>query len=514
MTFIDPKEVITSSRNLDILSRLDGNFQCYAKWFLALSETPHGPLNPFPLSNQVCSWLTRLSIRHEQDKVGNICAHIDAHVLPRSSPVVALQAHLDMIHLGEFNCTGGVDITLDGLRLVAERSTLGADDCFGVALMLEIVERQHEFPHGPLELIMTTDEEIGLYGCRELPRRDGTTDTPIPIFKFKYFVNLDSLTGDRVYVGACGAVRFDVTLKVPFCTSHRGAIEIDLSGLEGGHSGCCIGLNRMNAIRVVARLLQFVVGAGIDFEIAAFAGGELINSIAKSCRATITVDSNWAGEVIEILDSKSKEIFAEYQRGDPNPELIITSSQAASERRCLSVADSKTFLSFVLVLPQGPLRYSPVPAFSGVVDTSANLAILKIVDAGVELVSCCRILEMSKMEEIETIVKSACQLTGWPVAVHKRTIIGFPWSPEPDAALARLMIESYQEVHGVTLGLGLLQCTIETSAFRSLGYEGEMIACCPTIALAHKIGEYLDLDEALRWQDAIHRLLGKLTDRP
>jgi dipeptidase D len=273
---MDAGSLLALAHNRGILAQLPPHIQSFAKWFLALTEIPHGPHNPFPLSNQVCAWCRSLSVPFEQDRHGNVCAHVPAHGLPADAPVVAVQAHLDMVHVGAFTPAGAVAVSLEGTVLAAAESTLGADDGFGVALMLDILESHRTFAHGPLELIFTSDEEAGLYGARKLPARDGSVDSPIPVFRFRYFINCDALSGDRVYIGCNGASKHLFTLPVVKNavenSDRKSGVEIRVGGLKGGHSGCCIHLNRMSAIKVLVRALLFVINGGIEIELSAFSG--------------------------------------------------------------------------------------------------------------------------------------------------------------------------------------------------------------------------------------------------
>jgi dipeptidase D len=498
------------------LKQLPSRFHSFAKWFLALTEIPHGPFNPFPLSNQICAWCRSLSIPYEQDTYGNICARIPSHDLPATAPIVAIQAHFDMVHIGEFNNSDGINVSLDKTVLFAERSTLGADDGFGVALMLELLERHNELSHGPLELIFTADEEPGLYGVQKLPARDGSVDSPISIFNFRYLINCDSLCGDRVYVGCSGAnqyfFRLEATQIIPENPEQKSSMDIHLSGLKGGHSGCCIHLNRMCATKVLARLLKCLISSGIEFELAHFSGGELINVISRRSHAVVVIESSKVDSAVNVLRHKSTEIFAEYESEDAEPVFeIAIKNEIENDRKILSFHDSQKFINLLVVLPHGCMRFSPFDVFHGDVDTSVNLAIVKCDENGVEVWVSIRGVVSVKVVEMEMMVKAAFKMCGLPFACEERCI-AIPWVPNVESRLAAMMVESYERVNGVKKGIGLLPSTIETSAFVKLGYEEEMVAICPSVPLAHRIGEFVDLEECLAWRDAAFDLLARLVD--
>ena len=55
---------------------------------------------------------------------------------------------------------GRIALIREGNWLTADGTTLGADDGIGVAAMMALAE-EDSLPHGPLELLMTVNEEIG-----------------------------------------------------------------------------------------------------------------------------------------------------------------------------------------------------------------------------------------------------------------------------------------------------------------------------------------------------------------
>jgi hypothetical protein len=55
---------------------------------------------------------------------------------------------------------GRIGLERDGDWLTADGTTLGADDGIGVAAMMALAEDESS-PHGPLELLMTVNEEVG-----------------------------------------------------------------------------------------------------------------------------------------------------------------------------------------------------------------------------------------------------------------------------------------------------------------------------------------------------------------
>jgi dipeptidase D len=322
---MDVASLISLPRNLEILSRLPDDLKCFGKWFLAISEIPHPTFHCELLSATIASWLRSLNVPFERDTFGNICAPIQSNSLPDTAPVTALQSHIDMVAIGEFLPNGAVEVSLQDGFLVAEKSTLGADDAVGVALMLEIIEHRTEYVHGPMEFIFTVDEEQGLFGMMKLPRRDATSSAISP-FKSKYLINFDALNFSRIYVGSSGGniYRMNFSVHPEPVTPDKSVVELSLSNLRGGHSGGCIGLNRLNAIKVLTRILKSVLAAKIPIELVGIDGGEQMNTIARFASAKVAVSALDAEKAVGVIENSWRDISKETEGTD---EAVQSHSQ-------------------------------------------------------------------------------------------------------------------------------------------------------------------------------------------
>jgi dipeptidase D len=225
--------------------------------------------------------------------------------------------------------------------------------------------------------------------------------------------------------------------------------------------------------------------------------GELINIIPRESRAVFAVQTEFAEAAVAILREKASEIFVEHAIEDPDLAIV-------------SAAESKRLLNLLLIIPHGCMRRSPFAEFDGTVDASMNLAVAKLgqsFDIQVSL----RGAILPKCTELEMTAKTAVEMAGFPFVCESQ-YFAVPWVPNVHSRLARLMVETYEEIHGVKKALGLLPCTIETAAFVQLGYDAEMVAISPSVPMAHHIGEFVDLAECVAWKSVILRLLGKLRE--
>ena len=147
----------------------------------------------------------------------------------------------------------GSSLVRDGEWLTADGTTLGADDGVAIAAMMALVEDE-SLPHGPLELLMTVAEEVGLEGANALD----------PVARHGLDPAQPRQRGGRQAHGRAAPGSTDTWIRVEApreaCSPGRGdAARCAASGGLGGHSGVKIALGRSNAIKVLGRALREAV---------------------------------------------------------------------------------------------------------------------------------------------------------------------------------------------------------------------------------------------------------------
>ena len=83
-----------------------------------------------------------------------------------NAPSMMLNAHLDTVEPGR----GIRPIFKDGVFTSSGDTILGADDKSAIAILLEAIRvvQENNLPHGPIELVLTVCEEVGLLGAKHL----------------------------------------------------------------------------------------------------------------------------------------------------------------------------------------------------------------------------------------------------------------------------------------------------------------------------------------------------------
>ena len=249
--------------------------------FATLCAIPRASLHEAVLRDHLIEWAKERGISSEVDGVGNLILRKPASLGCKTKPGVIIQGHLDMVC--QANAGTVHDFKLDPIRtvvrdgwLLAENTTLGADNGIGVALALAALEEPN-LVHPALEVLLTINEESGMDGARGL--KSGT-------LQGKTLINLDAEEWGYLYLGCAGGVDVEVrrTCTLVDIPPDFMILRFDVSGLRGGHSGIDIHLGRGNAIKLLAEALRDL-SAHTDVRLIELNGGTARNAIPREAFA-------------------------------------------------------------------------------------------------------------------------------------------------------------------------------------------------------------------------------------
>lgn len=202
----------------------------------------------------------------KQDDYYNVWVTIPANGEGTNWQPIILQGHMDMVVAGlseEESLKTPIHPVIDGRLLHSKdnKTSLGADNGVGVAIMLQIIEKRKEFDHGPIRCIFTTEEEVGMIGAQNLTDealkiKDGETTKFIP-----YLLNIDGETEGDIYRSCLGCFRDRYTrdYEKPAEQILPNAIDLRIDGLKGGHSGADIVLGRASADRIIFEFMHYLI---------------------------------------------------------------------------------------------------------------------------------------------------------------------------------------------------------------------------------------------------------------
>ncbi len=457
---------------------------------------------PSQKEEKVREWLIqeaeKRGFSHRTDSVGNLVVRVPARPGRESSPTVVLQGHMDMVC--EKNRAVEFDFNKDPIRVVrdgdwlkADGTTLGADNGIAVAMMLALLDDNVE--HGPLELLFTMDEESGLIGALQLDPS---------LISGKILVNIDSEDEGVVCIGCAGGknTEGEVPLLTESIPGKTTSYELEVLGLNGGHSGTEIHVGLGNAISLCARVLDRLARTA-PLRISSLSGGDKHNAIPRECAVVLSVPQE-AGEKIKTLVAEmEQEIQSEV--GDIEPNLRITLTETTRTAAPATAPDSSAaIIRTLLLVPHGVLGMSRIAP--GVVETSSNLAAAKIEGKSLKLLTSQRSSVASLCNAASERVRAAVEAAGGSV----RYASEYPaWRPNPDSALLAQCREVYQEMNGTEIKVEVIHAGLECGVIGSKIPGMEMISIGPDIRGPHSPDERLSISSAVRVYEFLKSLLGR-----
>lgn len=402
-------------------------------YFEALSAIPHGSQNTKAISDWCVAFAKTRGLEVYQDQANNVIIIAPASPGYEQAAPIILQGHLDMVCEQESSCLKnmeceGLDLAVDGDSVYARGTTLGGDDGIAVAMALAILD-DPSIPRPRLEVVLTTDEEIGMLGAAELDV------TPL---KARQLLNIDSEDEGVFTVSCAGGSVARCVLPVERAPFEGTALQICVSGLTGGHSGVEIHKGSANADMLLGRLLWAAAKAA-DLRLVAVVGGLKDNAIPVAAEATVVVaDAQVAKEQLALL---AEALNAEYRATDPGMEISVTEGSAASLP--MSERSTRGVLCLLTCAPNGVQMMNPdIP---GLVQTSLNLGILETSEASVSAAFCVRSSVESQKEMLQERLSCLMERLGGTIEVSG----DYPgWMYRPESPLRERMAEVFREQYG------------------------------------------------------------------
>lgn len=469
------------------------------KHFLELSKIPRGSGNESAAGRYVEG--TALTLGHEviRDDAGNLLIRKNAAPDMEKRQGIVIQAHVDMVC--EKNEETRHDFLKDPIAVYrddelirARGTTLGADNGIGVAAALALLECKG-IKHGPMEILITVDEETGLTGANEF--KGG-------ILKGKYFLNLDSEDEGILTIGCAGGIDTSVTRALDLKDPPPGkkGWRLKVHGLKGGHSGIDINRGRGNSIQLLARILHLLIPR-LQLELAAIDGGNKRNAIPREAFAVVLADP--AQE--EVLNSAISDLQCELRKelGAFDPGLALSLEPAPAPAKVISAADARDLVGFLLSAPHGVISMSP--DIEGLVQTSTNLGVVETREGKVEVILLSRSsIDSSKMAVAERIATLASFANmEW---IHSG---GYPgWNPEPGTFLVKTMTRLYERMYGRPMAVKALHAGLECGIIGERYPGMEMVSIGPDMRDVHTPEENVSIPSVARFWEFLKAVVETL----
>ncbi len=449
--------------------------------FAMLCRIPRQPKGEGALREQLRAWALARGLVAQVDSAGNLLLGKAASAGSESSPGVILQAHLDMVC--QKNPGSAHDFSRDPIRpicrdgwLLAEETTLGADNGIGVALILAVLE-DRSLRHGPIEALLTVDEEAGMGGARGLEAG---------WLRGRRLLNLDTEEWGDFFLGCAGGLDVDVKRAGTPAALPAGceAWQIDVHGLRGGHSGVDIHEERGNAIKLLVRVLRDLENLW-PLRLANLHGGSARNSLPREASATVVLPAGLAEALAASLAAWQSLLRDELFAVDEGVSVRLTRSIAD---QVLATPEQAVWLASLHAAPHGVRRRSR--RVRGVVETSNNLGVVAITPDG----GCCnfmvRSLSTSGSNALADEIVSLFALSGTAAAKSGE----YPgWAPDACSPLLALCQLVFRQEFGDQAKVQVIHAGLECGLLAAR-YPGlDIVSFGPTIRGAHAPGERVDI---------------------
>ena len=449
--------------------------------FQTLCDIPRPSKHEAALRDYLKGWAELRGLQTVVDAAGNLIVRKAATRGMEGRVGVVLQGHLDMVCQAN---TGTVhDFFNDPIRpvlndgwLIAENTTLGADNGIGVALGLAAMASD-DIAHGPLEVLLTLDEEAGMGGALGLEPG---------LLQGRMLINIDTEEWGEFYMGCAGGI--DVNARRSYQPQPLPAgfevRQLTVSGLVGGHSGADIHLGRGNANKVLIRLLR-ELEAVTDLRVASFHGGTARNALAREAFAVVAYPAADGDKLAAYLDAFQALMRFELAGVD---EGVSIAANLASAGEVLAPADQQAILCALHAAPHGVKRMSQRVA--GVVETSNNLGVISIADGKVFANLMVRSLLDSGFRSLAGEIVDLFRLAGFEVETEG----GYPgWAPNPSSPLLALFQQVYREQFGANSGVQVIHAGLECGIIGAKYPQMDMVSFGPNIRGAHAPGERVEV---------------------
>ncbi len=460
-------------------------------FFEEISAVPRGSGKTDGIARFCTDFAEKRGLEYSRDEYNNVVIRKPGSKGRENEAPVILQGHTDMVWEKDEGVdfdfeTQGLRLAVDGDMLFAEGTTLGGDDGIAVAMCFAILD-DDSLSHPPLEVILTSDEEIGMPGAAAF-------DTSA--VKGKRMINLDSEAEGILWVSCAGGARADIELPVKKVNNTLPAYRFILSGFEGGHSGTEIDKGHANAAVEAGKLLEKICENTQAFP-AEFTGGKMDNAITREASFVLCSDKDISG-FAEAFEEEIKKAYP----AEKNARVVCRKTNSGF---CFDKASSEKLIYLVSSLPYGVKAMSR--EISELVQTSLNPGVAETNDERVKIGYSVRSSVNEEKEELLENLKNTADTAGAAVTVYG----AYPaWEYRKESPLRDTMTAVYREMFGSELEVTAVHAGLECGLFSGKIPGLDCVSLGPDIFDIHTPKEKLSISSAKRVYDFVTETLKKI----
>ena len=452
---------------------------CIWRNFDALTKVPRPSGHLEKVQRFLLDFAKRVGVEAFIDEGNNIVMKKPATPGMERRKVVLMQAHMDMVpqkspesnHNFE---TDPIETYIDGEGWVrAKGTTLGADNGLGVAAIMAVMEAT-DLQHGPVEGLITADEETGMFGANDLPKGELNGDI---------MLNLDSEMWGKFVIGSAGGVDVDTTLDYEEVETdpEDAALKVTLKGLRGGHSGLEIHEGRANANKLMVRFVREAIET-CEARLVSWNGGNMRNAIPFKAEVVLTMPKENVEAVKALVDDWKADFEDEYKYIEENIEFFAEKVETPKTEVPVEIQDN--LIDAIYACHNGVVRM--IPAYPDVVETSSNLAIIKIENGKAAF----KILVRSSREDMKDYAVKTLESCFNMAGMKVETSGSYGgWDPNPNSEILNMLKRIYKEQNGkeaiVQVDHAGLECSVILEKYPNM----DVVSLGPTLLSPHTTNE-------------------------
>lgn len=473
--------------------------ECIWRNFDALTQVPRPSGYLEKVQQFLLDFAKNTGVEAFKDEAGNIVMRKPATPGMENRKTVILQAHMDMVPQKEKTSTHNfetdpIQTYIDGEWVRAKGTTLGADDGLGVAAIMAVMEAK-DLKHGPIEALITADEETGMYGANGLPGGE---------LEGEILLNLDTEQEGELIIGSAGGVDITATLDYQEAESDKtdAAVKITIKGLKGGHSGLEICEGRGNANKMMVRIVREAI-AEDEACLASWHGGNMRNAIPREAEVVLTLPKENV-EDLKAIVAEYKETFNNEYKGIES-EIEVVADDVALPEMIVPQEIQDNLVDAIYAAHNGVWRY--IPTMPEIVETSSNLAIVDIDGGKAAIKILARSSSETMKEDLSTSLESCFNMAG--MKVEFSGAYG-GWDPNTDSELIKVMRNIYKNLFNEEPTVQVVHAGLECSIILSK-YPGlDICSFGPTLLSPHTPTERAHWPSTTKFWDLLVKTLEEI----
>ena len=469
--------------------------------FDKLTQVPRPSGHLEKIQAYLLDWAKEAGVEAFQDAAGHIVRRKPATPGMENRKGVILQAHMDMVpqKAPESNHdfeNDPIETIIDGDWVRANKTTLGSDDGLGVATIMAVMEAK-DLQHGPVEGLITADEETGMFGANGLPEGELNGDI---------LLNLDTEVWGEFVIGSAGGIDITATLDYKEVETDKedAAVKVTLKGLKGGHSGIEINEGRANANKCMVRFVRETISE-LDARLASWQGGNMRNAIPFQAEVVLTLPKENVEALNDMVADWKDEICDEFNgiENIENIEFFTENVETPATEVPAEIQDN--LVDAIYACHDGVLRMAP--SMPGIVETSSNLAIIEIGGGKAAI----KILARSSHEYykmyLATMMESCFNMAG--MKVEFSGAYG-GWNPNPKSDILEHVLKVYKEQNGKDGVVQAVHAGLECSIILGKYPHLDVVSFGPTLLSPHTANERCQISCVAPFWNLMKQLLAEI----